>query len=97
MNAAEIISDDDDEDFEADLKAAQQQMKQKAAKIANPVNNEVEEENMKEPGVVNQVALAHQQYNTSELDQHHLNPLQKKVIYSNTLLWCPEQFSSDLD
>eukprot|EP00344_Euplotes_crassus_P001006 CAMPEP_0197005052 /NCGR_PEP_ID=MMETSP1380-20130617/27418_1 /TAXON_ID=5936 /ORGANISM="Euplotes crassus, Strain CT5" /LENGTH=501 /DNA_ID=CAMNT_0042424045 /DNA_START=14 /DNA_END=1519 /DNA_ORIENTATION=+ len=67
INAAEIISDDDDdEDFEADLKAAQQQMKQKAAKIANPVNNEFGEENMKESGIVNQVALAHQKYNTSE-------------------------------
>lgn len=66
MNADAIISDDDD--FEADLKAAQQQMNQKVAH--NPMkndDNQDEQDMFEEHARLNSAALAHQKYNTDKI------------------------------
>lgn len=66
---AEISDDDDFKDFEKDLKATQQQMKQKAA--FDPLasgNNQDDQEVFEEHATKNSAALAHQKYNTDNLN-----------------------------
>lgn len=67
MNTDAVISDDDD--FEANLKAAQQQqMNQKLAH--NPMKNDEEQDEQElfeEHSRLNSAALAHQKYNTDKM------------------------------
>jgi len=60
-----MISDDDD--FEAEMQAAQQQMQQKVA--SNGLNGDIQNErnDFEENSRQNTAALAHQQYNTDNI------------------------------
>lgn len=63
-----MISDDSDDDFAADLKAAEQEMQKKAEKgLKTFQNGSDNEEGMNPNAAKNAVAMAHEKYNTDNL------------------------------